>query len=689
VNIPDAQGDLFFGSPWPDDYRDLEQIRDLPNPKSASGCAAPQDNPIFAALLSGFEPRQYRNYVKELVARSGRRARHPGVYVAFDGAIDERNLPTPQQSLNVGANVFLMNVDSRSEALGQLVPVATRVYDHSRYMPPHTLAVVPYAGFPLRPATLYALVVRRSLNDESGSPLGSPRIFERLKAPTECIGESAFAKTFDYLESEFDIPRGEIAAMTIFGTGAPTQPVREVLTDIAAIKEPASIASVTPDKPAQNFSDTEGYHLVVGTLRTLIQQIGAPPYLPRIGSLFGGALVDLDFESQEGTFIATTRGGLGDEGDTSKPRAETIGFALTIPHVALAEGALEKLPLVVYGPGTGGSEMDVVASGIATDLTRQGFAVLSTTPVMRGTRAHSENIDSSLLDELKLLDTLSGTDYRGQFVSLVESGELFFNPLNLRAAVGNSQQAAVDYAWLGRVFSELTVDIQFSSGASSVGFDSEHIYFFGHSQGGSTGPLLSASPHYRAAVLSGAAGYLPTALLHKTEPKNDLSLSQILNYLVCDDPAEPLDETHPFMNLLGQLLEPADAELYMRDFVSGPEPKHLMMIVGQDDHYVSPLAHHANTAAGRLHQSTAPMGVSPHDVPAQELLQILYPDAGYGKTYSGLQGNVQHVTAGFRQYHNPTACVDDHFVFTCDPIARADLESFLGSALRQQLPTIP
>src|SRR5262249_284532 len=131
-------------------------------------------------------------------------------------------------------------------------------------------------------------------------------------------------------------------------------------------------------------------------------------------------------------------------GDVTVPRTERIAFTLTIP---LGYDGTEALPLAVYGPGTGGSTQSPLTDGVAQGLPARGMGTFVTEPVMHHARAHSDNIDPNLISTLELYDSLSGGNSKQTLISTVESGDLFFNPLNLQAAKGNSQQAAVDYAW--------------------------------------------------------------------------------------------------------------------------------------------------------------------------------------------------------------------------------------------------
>ena len=666
----------FFSFPWPELSRPFAGVLGFPNPPAALGCDPPAGGGVSALVSGAIDPLEYRQYLIELSAASlETAARHPGVFVAFTGALDAGQLPTPAASLSADAHVFLLDVDEGSPELGAKIPIRTRVYQNSHYLPPHTLAAVPAPGFPLRAATRYALVVTRNLRDQSGQNLGSDLAFERKKIALGCEGaDPDYAPVFDLLEADLELAREDVAAMTVFESGTPTSPLETLRPAIEAA--PTPLAAVLPSGPADEVGD--GVYVLEGTLQTLIQQIGTPPYLPQIGVSLSGVSVTLSPSSKAGAFLAEGPAQSAGPGLDSAPRTESVDFVLSLPQAAVTE--LDDLPLVVYSPGTGGSRYSLLDEGIAADLAALGVAALSITPVLHQERAHAENISPTLLNQLAFADLIGGTNYQDQLLDTVESGQLFFNPLNLQAARGNSLQAAVDFLWLGHVFSELALEASVAGAQRSIRFDPQRIYFFGHSQGASTGALLSGSTAYSGAVLSGVDGYLPTALLHKTKPADPLGIEAMLGYIVCDDPSEPLDETHPWLSLLGHFLESADAELYAGEFALGQQAKDLFVIAGRDDAYAAAPAHHAVTTAARLHQLAAPLGVAPADVPGQALLDLLHPGQGYGQSYSSLSANLGGVTGAFRQYHEPL-CADDHFVYACNAPARSDWLTFFETAL--------
>ncbi len=270
-------------------------------------------------------------------------------------------------------------------------------------------------------------------------------------------------------------------------------------------------------------------------------------------------------------------------------------------------------------------------------------------------------------------------------------GDLLFNPLQLSAARGNSKQAALDYAWQAKLLAESSLAVTLSGTPVTLDFAPSRLAFFGHSQGAATGPLLATSEAVVAQVLSAPSGHLATNLLGKTEPSDALSISSMLEYLICDAEGVTLDVHHPFLNLLLAWFEDTDAANYAPLFIAeAPEAqKHLFVLAGTEDHYVAPASHDAVTTAARLHQLAPELAA----VPGQSLLAELWPDAGYGTSFASLSGNLGEgenaVTGAFRQYHGEIAvCADDHFVATCTTMGRSDFGQFFET-LAEPPPTVP
>src|SRR5262249_24465172 len=142
----------------------------------------------------------------------------------------------------------------------------------------------------------------------------------------------------------------------------------------------------------------------------------------------------------------------------------------------------------------------------------------------------------------------------------------FFNFQNPLAARYNTVQGAADDFSVVRLVEGGGLDYADPQGGA-LSFAASKIYFFGHSQGGLTGPpFLAAEPPVKGAVLSGAGALLYEALLTKTQPIDIASLVATL----IRDPA--LDPNDPVLALLQMWVERSDAASYGPLLVRHPLP---------------------------------------------------------------------------------------------------------------------
>jgi hypothetical protein len=210
-------------------------------------------------------------------------------------------------------------------------------------------------------------------------------------------------------------------------------------------------------------------------------------------------------------------------------RMETMRFALTVPPGATPANGW---PIAIYAHGTGGDYQSFIDDGTGARLAAQGIATISTDQVLHGPRNPGGNPETD-----------------------------FFNFGNPYAARDNALQGAAD------AFSQLrlAVGMSFADGTRTIKFDPTKVYFFGHSQGGLTGPgFVAFEPTLSGAVFSGTAGLLYLALLYKTQPVN---IPAAVDTLIRD---EPVDEDNPTLHMLQMWVERTDGANYAPLMVRRP-----------------------------------------------------------------------------------------------------------------------
>jgi hypothetical protein len=362
---------------------------------------------------------------------------------------------------------------------------------------------------------------------------------------------------------------------------------------------------------------------------------------PVMGSsfyLFLGAYDAPNFQDGEPAYISEGgRISYGADGAAIVQRMETMRFALAVPNGNVPPGGF---PICIYQHGTTGDWMTFFEDGTADRLTAVGIAVISTDQVLHGPRGN-------------------GTDPSIAFFN-------FNNPVAFR---DNPLQGAAD-AW-----SQLRLAIGMSItdvNARTIKFDPTRVSFYGHSQGGITGPgFIAFEPSLSGAVLSGTAGVLYLSLLDKSEPLDFHSLSSTLAR------DEPLDEDNPTLSLAQLLTERNDPVNYAQFMVRlpppGPDgtplrPRNVLQTEGFVDHYSPNRGIEAfATSLG------ADLAETPNTQPVLGLEL-----RGRTTLAPPMTDNYPGATVALAQYNAPSGR-DGHFVATSIPAARTQTVQFLGT----------
>jgi hypothetical protein len=549
------------------------------------------------------------------------------VIFRLSAALDPATLPDPSGTTQAGAAVFLVNVDPASPGHGERIPLKVSFSaTANQFIGPNWLALLPYPGFPLRGDTLYAAVVTTAVQDANGKPVAAaPDLEAILGGRGDPAATAALQPLLDWLDAGGAAPaRAAVAGATVYRTQGPTALLpraREVILTTVTSPTAANLAAFGTGSTVEEFE---------GTYEAPNFQHGTPPYWQPAQ---GGAM-ELDAD-----------------GNPTIDRMETMRFAVTVPKGTMPAGGW---PIVLYAHGTGGDYKTFIYEDVGNNLGH----------VTDGSGAEIASMATFGIDQV-----LHGT--RAPSSPSVEL--TFFNFNNIVAARDNVRQGAIDNFQLLRLAQDLTVPM---SDGSTARFDGTKVAFMGHSQGGLTGPgFVATAPEVRAAVLSGAGANMLLSLLGKTEPVDIPLLVQALL-------SEPVDEFHPFLNLLQAYLEPADPGNYARGFfrepAAGQAAKSIFQSLGIVDHY---------TPLPTIMALAVAMGVQPV---APVLEPILGMDlAGTTTGTAPMVGNVAGgaATGVICEYTAP-AGDDGHFVVFDVPAATAAYARFLATAMRDGVATL-
>jgi hypothetical protein len=322
---------------------------------------------------------------------------------------------------------------------------------------------------------------------------------------------------------------------------------------------------------------------------------------------------------------------VGPDGAAVVVRMESMRFALTVPGGMAPDGGW---PFAIYAHGTGGDYMSFVHDGTGDRLAQQGIATISTDQVLHGPRNPGGNPETD-----------------------------FFNFGNPFAARDNALQGAAD------AFSQLRLanGLNFQDGTRTITLNKNKAFFFGHSQGGLTGPgFVAYEPSVSGAVFSGTAGLIYLALLYKTAP---VDIPSVVKTIIRDD---PVDEDNPTLALIQMWVERADPANYaphmVRDPIAGVTPRNIFQTEGFTDTYApNPGIEAFATALG------GNLVVLPDEKPVEGL--ALRDRMVMSTPFSN---NLDGVTAVLAQYKQAPGD-DGHFVVFDVPAAKQQAAQFLGT----------
>lgn len=445
----------------------------------------------------------------------------------FTGPLDPASLPDPWTSTDPTSSVYLVNVDAASPNIGARTPIIAKFRDDkTNTIGPNRLVVRPYPGFGLDEGTTYALVITNRVHDLAGSSVVRASEFSTLLGAGGGDAMTAARTAYKPL----------ITYLAAHGGADDVVSAAVFTTEHATQIGPAlrkgvygTDAPVATDIVQVTTAQTP-YTLWIGKYMAPNFQTGTPPYTSS-----GGEIVT------------------GPDGAAVVQRTEPMRFALTIPTTPMPAAGW---PICIYSHGTGGDYESFVDDGTGGRLAEQGIATISTDQVLHGPRNQGGDPETA-----------------------------FFNFANPLAGRDNALQGAAD-AWSQM---RLAQGLTFADGTGTFSIDPTKITFFGHSQGGLTGPAFIAfEPALSGAVLSGTGGLLYLSMLYKTAP---IDFPSLIETIARDS---PMDEDNPSLAIAQMWIERADGANYARYFVREPRlgpdgvqmaPKNIFQTEGFTDSY--------------------------------------------------------------------------------------------------------
>ena len=612
--VPDG-ADLpdFFRLPYPNDVRLVEGKPDL------SGFPTPGDS------LLGFDLVQ--RYVDAVEGYQEGFGLSPAVYLRFSAAPNFDTLSASGEN----RNIHLFNIDAESPEYGRRRGLRwSASTGRSNYVCQNQMMIRPNWSDPLNPETTYAFIITRGVRSEEGAGLEADEDFSAMLAaerPAGALGTAwdKHAKLRAWLADNEDAPAPEdVLFASVVTTGDPLKPVEALIAEAktaeislseATLCEEGVVSPCEQGEPSRACGSSEAFHEVHGTVNLPIFQSGDAPY---------------------------SEGGLATPG---VKRSEDVCVAMSVPKSAAPETGW---PVLIVAHGTGGNFRGHV----------DDFGDLLT----------SVEVDGETVEFVTIgWDQVLHANRRGE--SERHPNELVYNYANPAAALGNFLQGAAETSAIITFVEGLTFDAENSPTGEAIRLDPNNIWFLGHSQGGTTGPLaLPFEDRVRGSVFSGAGAGLSLALLGKTSPVNSPAAVR----LVLGE--SNAGDSHPAINLLQGYFDPVDPHNFARRmtnrFITDRTwRQHIFQPIGLGDTFTPPDT--LRVMANSLQVTFADPLVEEWDVNTAPL---------------PITANSSDFTVVGKQY--TADGYDGHFVLFRNEAARNDLSIFLGTGALTGVPEL-
>lgn len=543
--------------------------------------------------------------------------------------------------------IHFVNIDPDSTGYGNRIGMRWSVTTGGgKFICPRYIAVRPTWTSPLEHDTTYAVFFTSGIRSNGGEiPVTEPDFAAMLAPDAPAEGRlasawDAYAPFRDYLVAE-GLSADSIVAAAVFTTQDPDVDMAALRDGARALDPPqlenltrcgANVTGPCDDGERGACVNAAGDMIELhATYRAPVFQRGTAPFLSEAD---GG---DIDFGN--GSAVAASE--------------EAICVSLTIPTGEMPENGW---PVVMFGHGTGGAFTSHIAGGTA--------ARLASIDVGDGVRMASVGIDGPQHGPRRGGSTLSPE-------------LLFYNFANPLAAVGNVQAGAADFFTLTWLLENFDDEID---GVGQVRFDVQNMYYFGHSQGSTSGGLFAAyEENLRAAIFSGAGGGLILSLLNKTNPQD---VAAGVEFVLTDGgrTGGSVSDTDPLLSILQMVIDPVDPLNYARLYAREPvDPEgfglHVFMSFGLGDTYTPDPTQEAFARAAAL---AIPAGA---ERGLEGFRGTEYPVSGNRSV------NGEPVTAVVIP-GEPSGDYDGHFVIFREPDLADQSMEFLGTMVTDGVPTV-
>jgi hypothetical protein len=500
--------------------------------------------------------------------------------------IDAASLPKDAaSSILDGSSVFLIDLDAKKR-----VPCRVGIHDdrdRGSNSPP-VVAVLPARGTVLAEGHRHAAILTTRVTAGGGSPIGASATFAAIRdgarrsTPIEKLYGGAADAAKEIVPA---LAGGAIAAMSVFTTHAVSHELadmRGILEKLPPPKLHWDAASIAPMHAA-----VFGATLEAGYTATLDDWLGSPDLLPdgsqdpaldQPNGYAHDALAVIGTAEIDGPSFLRERAGGYDDPD-HRTVARDAGGAPRIDPDAPAAKIWMAIALPKAPPPKSGYPVVIIQHGLQSDksfifslanvFAKKGWASVAIDAITFGARAVNP---ADAVDQVSNFKWSPKAKYSGPdgFVDKPADTLGFFGYfLSFGAARDQLRQAAIDVGTVASIVRDPAIDLgPLLAAAPGARFDPDRIAYAGDSFGALVGSLAaSVDPHIRAFCLNVGGGGVLTDVISNGP---GLAIASSLGGITYGIPNDRLTFSHPLLNILQGILDPADPLAHAARWVKSP-----------------------------------------------------------------------------------------------------------------------
>lgn len=504
--------------------------------------------------------------------------------------LDATSLPARETDCTGDASsVFLVDMGATDPAKAR-VPCRADYHDDrvAASLTRPVLAVGPARGVVLEAGHPYAVVVTARVRAKSGKNVEAPQAFKDATAAAGFWGDAA-RKATALLGSA--LGGTSIVAIAPYTTHTRTNEIYALRDTLEAEAVPTlswDAKAMAPMGTAR-FAKKPGGVLPNGFTASLDDWLGVVDPKDKLGdgsddpsndlpvrahdkiAAFGTAAFEASYYLQEkpGGYPTLDHATFarGDGGAIVRTRAQRIWVSFAVPDGAMPASGW---PTLVVQHGMGNSRAYLL--DLMNEVAKAGILAVAVDSLTFGARSSDP---AAQMDQHTAFESAPGATYKGpdglSDAPPTATTDLFGQLQNVGAFRDQLRQASIDTSQLVRVLRSGADLSALATSGTVPRIDPDRVGYLGESLGSFEGEVACAiEPNLRAWFFSvGGGGIILEAAAHGPGLGSLLGVGAGLEWHFLRD---RFTESHPLVNLIQTVIEPADAILYAQHLVRAPRP---------------------------------------------------------------------------------------------------------------------